>query len=153
MATAKNSKAKTTAATKAEDKVEASHKAKLKEVDNTPEKLESDRLSNIAKTCHEVNRAYCEGHNDMSQAPWEEVPDNIKNSAIDGVKFALANPKATSKSMHDNWLAFKIEDGWVYGETKDIEKKEHNCLVAYEELPLAQRVKDSLFLTVVRSFE
>jgi hypothetical protein len=50
-------------------------------------------------------------------------------------------------------LAEKKADGWVYGEVKDPEKKEHPCLVEYEELPKDQQAKDSLFIAVVRSFE
>jgi hypothetical protein len=46
----------------------------------------------------------------------------------------------------------KLEEGWKYGEIKDVEKKEHPCMVPYEELDLNQKAKDSLFIAVVRSF-
>lgn len=43
----------------------------------------------------------------------------------------------------------KIEDGWVYGDEKDTEKKTHPCLVPYEELPEFQKKKDALFQAIV----
>lgn len=41
----------------------------------------------IAKVCHEANRAYCAGIGDHSQKSWEESPDWQRTSAINGVKF------------------------------------------------------------------
>jgi hypothetical protein len=43
----------------------------------------------------------------------------------------------------------KIKDGWVYGETKDAEKKTHPCLVPFHELPEFQQKKDKLFCAIV----
>ena len=43
----------------------------------------------------------------------------------------------------------KLADGWVYGEVKDPVKKEHPCLVAFEELPVEQQAKDYIFKAVV----
>jgi hypothetical protein len=105
----------------------------------------------IAKTCHEVNRAYCESIGDMSQPAWENAPDWQKKSAVQGVKFYIGDSKATPEQMHENWSRVKVEDGWVYGEIKDAEAKTHPCLVPYDKLPAAQQVKDSLFIAVIRS--
>jgi hypothetical protein len=103
----------------------------------------------IARLCHEVNKAYCESIGDHSQVSWEEAPEWQQNSAIDGVMFIKASPDTTPEDSHKNWLAHKVKDGWVYGPVKDVEKKEHPCMVPYEELPLEQRVKDYLFRAVV----
>ena len=43
---------------------------------------------------------------------------------------------------HNSWMKNRLENGWVYGEVKDIEKKIHPCLVPYEQLPKHQKVKD-----------
>jgi hypothetical protein len=104
----------------------------------------------IAEMCHEINKAYCEVYEDFSQVPWDQTPENIKQSAVDGVMYKLMNPEATSEDMHNNWMLFKQKDGWVYGETKDSEKKTHPCMVPYKELPAMQRAKDALFSTVVK---
>lgn len=99
----------------------------------------------IAEACHEANRAYCHAVGDYSNLPWRMVPENIKNSVIDGVEFHLANPDASPDQSHANWLKFKQEDGWVYGPVKDAEKKQHPCMVPYGQLPVEQRAKDYIF--------
>lgn len=123
---------------------------------NRPEELKgSSELSfaeRVARTCHEVNRAYCEGHGDFSQVPWDEAPKWVHESAMQGVKYFHENPTARPQDMHDSWVAQKCEDGWIYGEEKDPIKKTHPCMVSYRELPFKQKAKDTLFLTVVKSF-
>ena len=109
------------------------------------------RLEEIAKTCHEVNRAYCESIGDNSQPKWEDAPDWQKQSAINGVKFHLKDPTNTPEDSHINWMKEKEDDGWVFGEVKDVEKKIHPCMVSYDQLPKEQQTKDSLFIAVVRS--
>jgi len=44
----------------------------------------------------------------------------------------------------------KRDDGWVYGEVKDPERKTHPCMVPYDDLPIEQRAKDTLFGATVR---
>jgi len=45
----------------------------------------------------------------------------------------------------------KLKDGWKHGPVKDPEKKEHPCLIPYDELPKEQQVKDHLFIGVVKA--
>jgi len=106
----------------------------------------------IAKLCHEVNRAYCMSIGDNSQPSWEDAPDWLKKSEINGVKFHLENER-TPEQSHENWMREKLADGWKYGPVKDPEKKEHPCLVPYEQLPVEQRTKDYLFKSIVDSFK
>lgn len=110
-------------------------------------------LTQIAKVCHNVNKAYCESIGDFSQPKWEDAPEWQKESALSGVKYHLENPDSKPCDSHNNWLKDKKADGWVYGEVKDPAKKEHPCMVSYEELPKEQQTKDALFIAVVRSFE
>ncbi|WP_025886488.1 RyR domain-containing protein [Asaia prunellae] len=110
-------------------------------------------IQKIAFVCHEVNRALCLAHGDKSQAPWSEAPEWQKASAISGVEFVISHPDARPSDSHKSWLAVKEADGWIYGPVKDVAKKEHPCMVPYEALPSEQKVKDHLFLAVVRSLE
>lgn len=107
------------------------------------------KTGKIAKICHEANRAYCETLGDYSQPRWEDAPAWQQESAMAGVEFRLANPAATPESMHESWAQQKLADGWRFGPVKDPEKKEHPCLVPYNELPPAQQAKDHLFSAVV----
>lgn len=104
---------------------------------------------NIAKVCHEANRAYCESIGDNSQPKWEDAPDWQRQSAENGVKFNQANPDVPPSASHDSWLAEKAANGWKFGPVKDPEKKEHPCFVPYAELPIEQRRKDALFKAIV----
>jgi hypothetical protein len=54
--------------------------------------------------------------------------------------------------QHEQWMFHKLQEGWQYGSVKDAVKKEHPCLVPYEELPIEQRTKDYIFGAIVRVF-
>ena len=105
----------------------------------------------IAQVCHEANRAWCAANGDHSQPLWERAPDWQRDSAIEGVRFLIANPSAPVSATHESWMDQKRRDGWVYGETKDPEAKTHPCMVPFEELPEHQQAKDRLFQAVVRA--
>lgn len=107
----------------------------------------------VARVCHEANRAYCMALGDHTQLHWEEAPDWQRQSAINGVRFHRANPDSRPESSHESWLKEKIEAGWKYGPVKDAEKKEHPCCVPYDQLPEEQRRKDSLFIAIVRAMD
>jgi hypothetical protein len=112
-------------------------------------KIVPGRFDQMARVCHEANRAYCRTLGDDSQPSWDDAPDWQKISAIDGIAFRIANPGATAESMHSNWVETKLKDGWAYGAKKDPEKKTHPCMLPYSDLPPAQRVKDELFSAIV----
>lgn len=105
----------------------------------------------IAMVCHAANRAYCAANGDYIQPNWHEAPRWQTESAIDGVRHALAYEDATPAEMHSNWMAGKIADGWVYGAVKDPVAKTHPCMVPYDDLPKVQQKKDALFLAIVRA--
>lgn len=109
------------------------------------------RIVDIAKICHEANRAYCEALGDTSQLPWEDAPGWQRQSAVNGVKFNLENPNAPASHSHDNWLAEKLEQGWIFGPEKNPELKQHPCCVPYESLPETQKRKDHLFKAIVNA--
>ena len=113
--------------------------------------MNNDVIEKIARTCHEVNRAYCQALDDNSQLPWEKAPIWQKESARGGVQFLLDNPVAGPADCHRSWLTMKEQEGWKWGSHKDVDKKLHPCMVPYRELPGCQKVKDLLFRAVVRS--
>lgn len=106
----------------------------------------------IARICHETNRAYCQSIGDDSQKSWEEAEQWQRDSAIKGVNLLLANSEMTPKLQHIAWCQEKLDAGWSYGPFKDVARKEHPCLITYEALPLAQKIKDFLFQGIVRAF-
>ena len=113
--------------------------------------ITTQQIEAIARTCHEVNRAYCASLGDFSQPAWDEAPDWQKQSAITGVWFHRSNPDAGPAASHISWLAEKEADGWVWGPVKDAFLKTHPCYLPYEDLPAEQQAKDALFIAVVHS--
>lgn len=109
------------------------------------------KVEQIARTCHEVNRAYCQSIGDNSQPSWEDAPEWQKKSAIQGVKHYIGDPSTTPAEMHSNWCKYKVSEGWSYGRVKDPDAKKHPCLVPYHELPEEQKIKDNLFISVIKS--
>lgn len=109
-----------------------------------------NKIFDIARVLHEVNRTYCRLIGDDSQEEWERAPYWQVESAIAGVMNLLDNPGGTPLDSHNSWLRHKVADGWVYGDTKDPEKKTHPCIVPYDQLPEEQRYKYELFHVVGR---
>lgn len=44
-----------------------------------------------------------------------------------------------AKNVHEIWAMNRLKDGWKYGTTRDDTKKEHPCLIAYEDLPESEK--------------
>lgn len=110
----------------------------------------------VAKVCHDANRAYCQTIGDHSQAEWGAAPVWQRNSAIKGVEFHLINLekgiKPSPSASHESWLKEKADEGWKFGTVKDAAKKEHPCFVPYDRLPIEQRMKDYIFASIVEAF-
>lgn len=99
----------------------------------------------IARICHEANRALCLADGDTSQAAWDDAPQWQRDSALAGVAFRDKNPEAPASATHDAWSADKIAAGWVHGDMKCAVAKTHPCLVPFDQLPPHQQAKDALF--------
>jgi len=102
----------------------------------------------IAKICHEVNRAYCQALGDNSQPAWNDAPEWQKESAIEGVKLHINCPHVGPEVTHLSWLKQKIADGWKYGPVKNPEIKEHPCMVPFDQLLKEQQAKDYIFKAI-----
>lgn len=107
----------------------------------------------IARVCHEVNRAYCQALGDDSQPAWEDAPAWQQSSARAGVSLHLAQPDAGPKASHDSWLSQKQAEGWHYGPVKDADNRLHPCMVPFEQLPVEQQAKDFIFRAVVHALK
>lgn len=104
----------------------------------------------IARTCHEVNRAYCAALGDHSQPAWADAPEWQRASARMGVDLHTMG-NFGPESSHISWMRQKEAEGWVYGPVKDPQAKEHPCMVPFDLLPVAQQAKDFIFRAVVHA--
>jgi RyR domain len=109
-------------------------------------------LEEVAKICHEANKALCEYLGDDSQPSWADAPLWQKNSIIMGIDFHMKNPDAGPAASHEAWLKEKENQGWIRGPKKDPSKREHPCMVPYDELPWEQQIKDKLFIAIISTF-
>jgi hypothetical protein len=109
------------------------------------------RIGRIAQLAHEANRAYCQLIGDDSQLPYNDAPEWQITSAEQGVQAIIDGVVKKPRDSHENWMKVKEADGWKYGQVKDPDKKEHPCMVPYDELNLAQQVKDHIFFCVVKA--
>jgi hypothetical protein len=114
-------------------------------------KVTDEDIRRIARTCHEINRFYCIGLGDNSQAIWPDAPEWQRESCISGVLAIHENRVTSPQESHASWMKSKKADGWKYGTHKDVEFKEHPCMVPFDELPLPQQTKDYLFYLVTNS--
>lgn len=106
----------------------------------------------IARVCHEANRAVQIEQADPTipvSAEWALLDDETRESAINGV--LAAQHGMTPEQSHHNWVSFKVDHGWTFGPVKDEDKKTHPLLVHYEALPASQKLKDDLFLAIVKA--
>ncbi len=104
----------------------------------------------IARVAHEANRALTQILKDVPLQPsWDEAPEEMIRSSVQGVVWRLDHPTAPASQQHDEWMKNKIADGWVLGEKRDAEKKTHPALIPYEHLDPGVQLKDKVFTAVV----
>lgn len=103
-----------------------------------------DRLW-IAQQVHEVVRGL-----DPQQPAWEDAPTYMRDATVAGVNACLDNGADAAES-HATWCNHMRADGWVHGDSKDIEAKTHPCLIDYEDLAELHKAKDRVFVSTVKS--
>lgn len=107
-------------------------------------------IKEIAKVVHNLQSAFCASIGDNTVPTWDNAPDWMKDTTVDGVYALLNEPNAGPGFSHENWMQRKIEEGWIFGDVKDAAKKTHPSLVPFAELPWADQYKDILFVQTVR---
>jgi hypothetical protein len=106
--------------------------------------------SEIARVCHEANRALQAVQRDSAPSlGWDEAPPWQREFAAECVEHGRA--AVSAEVLHERWCDAKVADGWTFGDVKDDAAKTHPCLVPYDELPQGQRDKDDLFRAVVNA--
>jgi ryanodine receptor 2 len=71
--------------------------------------------------------------------PNDYTPHPVDTSDIQLPKDLAPLLEAMAKNVHETWAQERIRQGWSYGEQRDDVRKLHPCLVAYEELPEAEK--------------
>lgn len=69
-------------------------------------------------------------------------PDPINTSSVELTSDIKDLTELLAKNAHDIWAKTRMEEGWIYGENRDDHKKEHPCLIPYEDLPDQEKQYD-----------
>lgn len=109
------------------------------------------KVQNIARLCHEANRVLQIMLSEEVNPKWDELSEDLKVSTYIGVLNALDG--STPQQMHESWMRERILGGWKYGEVLDRDYKVHPNLKPYDELPLEQQYKDTMFLAIVSNYQ
>ena len=56
------------------------------------------------------------------------------------------NRIADPELLHESWVEAYADNGWVYGEVRDVEKRTHPDMVPYADLGQLEQDKDSVFV-------
>ena len=105
--------------------------------------------TDVAKVCHEANKALCEGLGDNSQLAWESASPEEQMAVTTAVQNQLNNPATTAEDVHNAWCQKMFAAGYYYGPVKDETLKEDPALVHYNKLPADAQAKSNLFITIV----
>lgn len=76
----------------------------------------------------------------MSKNIYLPHPIDTKKVVLPKELEALAEDIA--KNVHEVWSAGRMKDGWTYGEERNDAKRQHPCLVPYEELSEEEKEYD-----------
>lgn len=69
-------------------------------------------------------------------------PEPIDTSRVTLGKEIQELTELLAWNAHDVWARQRLADGWCYGPRREDAKKEHPCLVPYEDLPESEKQYD-----------
>jgi hypothetical protein len=69
-------------------------------------------------------------------------PKPVDTTDVDLTSEVLELTELLAKNTHDIWARQRLSDGWRYGPRRDDERKEHPCLIPYEELTETEKQYD-----------
>jgi ryanodine receptor 2 len=69
-------------------------------------------------------------------------PQPIPTAGVELTPEVLHLTELLARNAHDHWAAQRLADGWVYGPRRDDGRKEHPCLVSYDDLPESEKEYD-----------
>lgn len=105
----------------------------------------------IAQVCHEATRGFQRTLGQPQSREWDNAGTEMQQSVVHGVKVAQESTEHGPEELHRQWRMVREQQGWVYGDVKDEVAKTHPNLRPYNELPLSEQLKDSLFIAIVRA--
>jgi hypothetical protein len=78
---------------------------------------------------------------------YEPKPIDMSHIALPSLVHDLSAMYELTKNVHDLWAQQRIAEGWQYGPARDDVKREHPCLVPFDELPISEQEYDYTLIT------
>ena len=72
----------------------------------------------------------------------EYIPHPISTDDIVLAAEIMELSENIAKNVHEVWAKSRMDEGWTYGPVRDDVKKQHPCLVPYEELSEIEKEYD-----------
>ena len=72
----------------------------------------------------------------------EYIPQPIDLESVELSDDLMSLAEIMARNVHEQWAATRMEQGWHYGQKRSDSRKEHPCLVPYDELDESERVYD-----------
>ncbi|HEY9667290.1 MAG TPA: RyR domain-containing protein [Coleofasciculaceae cyanobacterium] len=71
-------------------------------------------------------------------------PEPIDTSNVTLTAEHLKLTELLAKNTHELWAQQRFADGWTYGTQRDDTRKEHPCLIPYDDLPESEKEYDHI---------
>lgn len=72
----------------------------------------------------------------------EYIPKPLELADVDLSEDLMSLAETMARNVHEQWATTRIEQGWRYGAQRSDSRKEHPCLVPYDELEESERIYD-----------
>jgi hypothetical protein len=104
----------------------------------------------VGRVVHEATAALKVAFSEPDSMPhWDEAPQIMRDLSVGAVRFRRANPQAAPGAQHSEWVRERTEAGWTYGPVKDSLKKTHPLMVPFEQLPVQEKIKSAVLLSII----
>lgn len=95
------------------------------------------RLPDGRRTDRQERAQECHRKETNMKQPY--IPQPIDVSRIELPAALAPLTEALARNVHEVWAATRIAQGWRFGPERNDARKEHPCLIPYEELPEEER--------------
>lgn len=121
-----------------------------KETNNYLNKPQNLSYVEIAKKGFELINLIRIWNNENDFEEWDDISYERKIILTENVKQVENNPNTTAEVEHNIWAKSRLKNGWKYSPVTNRTKKLHSCLVPYSELNFYQKLKDKMWLKLVK---